>query len=202
MNKTIGGLIAGAIAVVASAVVVVFVVSDSDDEISKASRGEPPTVGQMQNFLIASSRFPGPEANWSDGNGGTVSLADFRGKVVLVNFWASWCAPCLRELPSLNALQKDLGSDQFEVVAINIDVQGKRVAEPFAERLNLDALDLYLAPSPPGRFSRGVGVQVMPTTVLYDRAGLEIGRMQGPAEWNGADAKNLMQFYFDERPAG
>ena len=165
-----------------------------DDSV--ASRSDPPTVGQMQNFLIASERLPGSEATWSDGQGTTVTLADFRGKVVLVNFWASWCAPCLRELPSINALQEDLGGDQFEVVAINIDQQGKRVAEPFAERLKLDALELYLDPR--GRISRGVGVQVMPTTILYDRDGLEIGRMEGPAEWDQADSKKLMQFYIDE----
>ena len=198
MNKTIGGIVAGAAAVVA-VVAMVFVVSGSDDD-SVASRGDPPTRGQMQNFLIAGSRLPGPTQTWSDGEGKTITLADFRGKVVLVNFWASWCAPCLRELPSINALQEDLGGDQFEVVAINIDQQGKRVAEPFAERLKLDALELYLDPR--GRISRGVGVQVMPTTILYDREGLEIGRMEGPAEWDQADAKRLMQFYIDERPAG
>jgi len=193
MNKTIGGIVAGAAALVA-VLVVVFVVSGSDDSV--ASRGDPPTRGQMQNFLIAGARLPGPTQTWSDGDGKTITLADFRGKVVLVNFWASWCAPCLRELPSINALQEDLGSDQFEVVAINIDQQGKRVAEPFAQRLKLDALELYLDPR--GRISRGVGVQVMPTTILYDRDGLEIGRMEGPAEWDQADAKKLMQFYIDE----
>lgn len=197
MNKTIGRILAGAAAVVA-VVVVVFVVSGSDDE-AVAGRGSPPTDGQMQNFLIASSRLPGPTQTWGNGDGKTVTLADFRGKVVLVNFWASWCAPCLRELPSVNALQQELGSDQFEVVAINIDQQGKRVAEPFAQRLKLDALDLYLDPR--GRISRGVGVQVMPTTILYDRAGFEIGRMEGPAEWNETDAKKLMQFYIDEPAA-
>lgn len=194
MNKTIGGIVAGAAAVVA-VVVVVFIVSGSDND-SVAGRGDPPTRGQMQNFLIAGARLPGPTQTWSDGDGKTITLADFRGKVVLVNFWASWCAPCLRELPSVNALQKDLGGDQFEVVAINIDQQGKRVAEPFAERLKLDALELYLDPR--GRISRGVGVQVMPTTILYDRDGLEIGRMEGPAEWDQADSKKLMQFYIDE----
>ena len=197
MNKKIGGILAGAASVVA-VVVVVFVVSGSDDD-SVTSRGDPPTGGQMQNFLIAGARLPGPTQTWSNGDGQTVSLEDFRGKVVLVNFWASWCAPCLRELPSVNALQRDLGSDQFEVVAINIDQQGKRVAEPFAQRLKLDDLELYLDPR--GRISRGVGVQVMPTTVLYDRNGLEIGRMEGPAEWDQADAKKLMQFYIDEPPA-
>ncbi len=197
MNKKVGGLLAGAVAVVAAVVVVVFVVSGSDDESSTA--GRPPTVGQMQNFLIASARLPGPTQTWGTGSGGTVSLADFRGKVVLVNFWASWCAPCLRELPSVNALQQEMGSDQFEVVAINIDKEGKRIAEPFAKRLDLDSLELYLDPR--GRISRGVGVQVMPTTVLYDRNGLEIGRMEGPAEWDQKDAMRLMQFYIDETSA-
>ncbi len=197
MNKTIGGIVAGVAAVVAVGVGV-FVVSGSDNK-SVAGRGDPPTRGQMQNFLIAGARLPGPTQTWRNGDGKTIALADFRGKVVLVNFWASWCAPCLRELPSVNALQKDLGSDQFEVVAINIDQQGKRVAEPFSERLKLDALELYLDPR--GLISRGVGVQVMPTTILYDRDGLEIGRMEGPAEWDQADSKKLMRFFIDEASA-
>ncbi len=195
MNKKIVGMLAGVAGAALVVAVVVFFLSGSDDD-SVAGRGGPPIDGQMQNFLIASERLPGPEATWSDGKGTTVTLADFRGKVVLVNFWASWCAPCLRELPSVNALQQDLGGSQFEVVAINIDKEGKRVAAPFAERLKLDALELYLDPR--GRISRGAGVQVMPTTILYDRNGLEIGRMEGPAEWNEADAKKLMQFYIDE----
>ena len=193
MNKKIVGMLAGVAGAALVVAVVVFFPSDDD---SVTGRGGPPIDGQMQNFLIASERLPGPEATWSDGKGTTVTLADFRGKVVLVNFWASWCAPCLRELPSVNALQQDLGGSQFEVVAINIDKEGKRVAAPFAERLKLDALELYLDPR--GRISRGAGVQVMPTTILYDRNGLEIGRMEGPAEWDEADAKKLMQFYIDE----
>ncbi len=122
-----------------------------------------------------------------------MTLADFRGKVVLVNFWASWCSPCLRELPSIDRLQNALASDDFTVIAINIDREGKLVAEAFANRLELKHLDLYMDPG--GIVGRDVGVNVMPTTVLFGRDGKEIGRMEGPAEWDASEAQALILYY-------
>ena len=191
MNTRVGGLVA-AVAVVVIAVAALFLFRPD----SGGPGGAPPVVGQVQNFIPASVPRQGPDAAWTNGNGDQRTLADFAGKVVMVNFWASWCAPCLRELPSIDRLQAKMASDDFTVVAINIDREGLQVAQPFAQRLNLSSLSLYLDPR--SIVSRAMGVQVMPTTVLYDRTGRELGRLEGSAEWDTPEAQALLQYYIDE----
>ena len=191
MNTRVAGLVA-AVAVVVIAVAALFLFRPD----TGGSAGGPPIAGQVQNFIAASAARQGPNVELVNGNGDPRRLADFEGKVVMVNFWASWCAPCLRELPSIDRLQAKMASDDFTVVAINIDQEGLQVAEPFARRLNLPSLSLYLDPR--GIVSRAMGVQVMPTTVLYDRKGRELGRLEGGAEWDTPEAQALLQYYIDE----
>jgi thiol-disulfide isomerase/thioredoxin len=152
-------------------------------------------VGEVRNFELAQERRTAPAEAWHDAAGAAVSLGDFRGQVVLLNLWASWCAPCLRELPSLNALQAGLGGGDFRVIALNIDRDGEKSARPMVQRLELDRLELYLDPE--NRLPRELGIRVMPTTILYDRGGREIGRLQGPAEWNAPEAQGLISFFVD-----
>lgn len=192
MKNRVGGL-AAAVVVVVIAVAALFLFRP--DPGGAADSG-PPITGQVQNFIPASATRQGPDVAWTNGNGDSRTLADFRGKVVMVNFWASWCAPCLRELPSIDRLQAIMAGDDFTVVAINIDQEGLRVAQPFAQRLNLASLSLYLDPR--SIVSRAMGVQVMPTTVLYDRTGRELGRLEGSAEWDTPEAQALLQYYIDE----
>lgn len=175
--------------ILAAAVVVVLLVGlPSGDD-----RSDLRIEGQVQNFIV--NERPGPDTEWRSGDGAKVSLADFNGKVVMVNFWATWCAPCIRELPSINRLQATLGGDDFTVVAINIDTGGKAVAAPFAKRLEIDNLDLYLDPR--GSTSRAMGVNVMPTTVVYDRQGKEVGRLEGGAEWDSPEALALLRWFIE-----
>ncbi|MEQ8246231.1 MAG: TlpA disulfide reductase family protein [Alphaproteobacteria bacterium] len=155
----------------------------------------PRVEGQVQHFVLAPR--PTPQTEWRDATGGKVSLADFNGKVVMVNFWATWCAPCVRELPSIDRLQAELGGDDFTVVAINIDTGGEAIAAPFAKRLALDNLALYLDPR--GAASRAMGVNVMPTTVVFDRRGKEVGRLEGGAEWDSPEALALLRWFIDNR---
>jgi thiol-disulfide isomerase/thioredoxin len=162
--------------ILAATIIVVFLVGSRGGDDASSFRVE----GQVQNFLLGNR--PGPDAQWRSGEGAKVSLADFTGKVVMVNFWATWCAPCIRELPSINRLQAVLGGDDFTVVAINIDTGGEAVAAPFSRRLKISNLDLYIDPR--GATSRAMGVNVMPTTVIYDRGGQEVGRLEGGAEWD------------------
>jgi len=177
--------------ILAAAVAVVLMLS-----YQNAARTGPELVGQVNAFSLGER--PGHDVAWRDEGGNEVTLADFRGKVVMVNYWATWCAPCIRELPSIDRLQAELGGEDFTVVAINIDRGGKGVAAPFAERLALKNLALYLDPR--NLTTRAIGVNVMPTTIIYDRAGQEVGRMEGGAEWDAPEAKALMRWFMD-RPA-
>ena len=174
----------------AAAVAVIFLVGSHDGDEFSGLRIE----GQMQNFLLGDR--PGPDTRWRRLEGARVSLADFSGKIVMVNFWATWCAPCIRELPSINRLQALLGGNDFTVVAINIDAGGEAVAAPFAKRLKISNLDLYLDPR--GATSRAMGVKVLPTTVVYDRDGQEIGRLEGGAEWDSAEALALLRWFIND----
>ncbi len=123
-----------------------------------------------------------PEVGFSDGVGRALTLDDFLGKVVVLNLWATWCAPCVREMPSLDRLQGALGGPGFEVVALSLDRGGAPVVDRFYQKYGLVNLGKYLDPG--SRSTAALGVRGLPTTVLIDARGREIGRVQGPAEWD------------------
>lgn len=155
----------------------------------------PPQAGEMERFVLADTDVGRSEISWMDANGKAVTLENFSGKMVLLNYWASWCPPCLAELPSLNRLQTKLGGDEFTVVAVNTDQGGKPVAEQFSARLRLDALDLYLDPQ--SRSFQMLGARVMPITYLFDRQGTLLGLLRGSAEWDSPDALALMNYFIN-----
>lgn len=155
----------------------------------------PKLVGQMQNFQLANRLITGPDLSWADRSGRTVKLSDFEGKVVLFNYWASWCGPCQRELPGIDRVQAKLGGDNFEVVALNIDREGKIVALKFAKRLRLENLKLYLDPK--SVTARSLGLRAMPTTYMFDRKGNLLGRLEGGAEWDTPEAHALIRYFID-----
>ena len=152
-------------------------------------------TGEMADFVYAATERKAPEAAFQFGDA-EMSLADFRGKTILVNFWATWCAPCLKELPSLDALQGAVGSDEFEVVAIAADPKGPDAARDYLDRLNIKNLKLYTDQRLRLASSVG-GANVLPVSVLYDRRGNEIGRLTGEADWAGADARRLVTNVID-----
>ena len=128
---------------------------------------------------------------FEDEAGGRKSLSDFKGKAVLLNLWATWCLPCRHEMPSLDRLQKEMGSDQFEVVALSLDRAGREAARKFFDEINVQNLKLYIDPTmKAGNGLRAVG---MPTTILIGKDGKELGRLPGPAQWDSAAAKTLIQ---------
>lgn len=181
--------------IVAAILIVLIVVAGLIFGFGDPARHGPKYTGQMQNFVLTKGRADPPAETWRDADGTSVSLKDFRGKVVLLNFWASWCAPCLRELPSINALQAKLGGDKFQVVALNLDRNGAKAALPMIERLKLDRLKLQLDPE--SKVAVDLGVSVMPTTIVYDAAGRELGRLKGAAEWNSPEALELVSYFID-----
>jgi thiol-disulfide isomerase/thioredoxin len=134
-----------------------------------------------------------------DDDSKAASLTDFRGKVVLLNIWATWCGPCRVEMPTLDRLQAMLGGPDFEVVALSIDQGGVPVVKDFYEELELKALRIFVDPSmtaPVALNTLGV-----PTTLLINREGQEIGRYTGPAEWDSPKVEALIRWYQKNRGA-
>lgn len=152
--------------------------------------------GEMVAFSFVDKRLVVPESPFFDEEGNELSLADFRGRVVLVNLWATWCAPCLEEMPTLDLLQGHMASEDFEVVAISVDKAGVEKSRQFLDDLGVEHLDLYSDPAMKLNFA--LSVYGLPTTLLLDREGREIGRLTGTADWDGPYVHKFLQHFIDE----
>jgi thiol-disulfide isomerase/thioredoxin len=153
-------------------------------------------VGPMAAFLVKADRPVVPDLAFKDSTGSEVKLSKWQGRVVLLNLWATWCAPCRREMPTLNDLQKQLGSKDFEVVALSVDRKGIEASAAFLKDTGADALGLYIDETATSlNMLQALG---LPVTLLIDRKGREIGRLLGPAEWNSAEALALMKAALSE----
>jgi thiol-disulfide isomerase/thioredoxin len=148
-------------------------------------------TGALAAFLVKPERKPVPDAAFQDAAGKPLKMSDWKGRVVLVNLWATWCAPCRKEMPDLAQLQKELGSDQFEVVAISVDRKGVEASSAFLKETGADALKLYAEPTT--TIVNELQVIGLPVTILIDRQGNEIGRLLGPAHWASPEAKALIK---------
>lgn len=146
-------------------------------------------------FILHEQPRPLPEVVFEDQSGTTLRLADFRGRVVLLNLWATWCAPCRREMPTLDRLQAMLGGPAFEVVALSVDREGVPPVAAFYEELGLEALAIYVDSST--RAMRALGALGLPTTLLLDREGNEVGRLLGPAEWDSPEMVAFIRDYLE-----
>ncbi len=143
-----------------------------------------PAVGAeapLGQFIPASPPRPSPQVSFSDPTGKAVSLEDFAGKLVLVNLWATWCAPCREEMPSLARLQTRLG-DKITILAISEDMGGGKAVEPFIAKLGLKEVKTYLDPK--NAVGQAFKVDGLPTSFLIDRQGRVLGRVEGGAEWD------------------
>jgi thiol-disulfide isomerase/thioredoxin len=153
------------------------------------SRGRPGPAGPehsaaaaapLGQFIPATAPKPAPPVSFTSLSGQTASLASFDGKLVVLNLWATWCAPCRREMPSLDRLQSRFG-EQIAVVAVSEDLGGNKVVAPFVAKLGLSALKTYLDPN--SAVGQAFKVDGLPTTFLIDRRGQVLGRVEGEADW-------------------
>jgi thiol-disulfide isomerase/thioredoxin len=136
------------------------------------------TLGQ---FSPAAAPRPAPEVAFTDMDGKPAGFADFRGKPSVVNLWATWCQPCLREMPSLERLQEKLAG-KLIVAAISQDRGGEKAVTPFLAKLGLDKVKVYLDPK--SEVGKALGVRGLPTSIVLDAEGREVGRVEGAAEWD------------------
>jgi len=160
-----------------------------------AARLAPLARGEVAALNIASNPHQLPDLAFTDASGKPVKLVDFRGRTVLLNLWATWCVPCRKEMPALDALQGKLGGDKFEVVAVNIDTRNPDKPKAWLEDVGIKRLGYYADPSAKVfQDLKAVGKAVgMPTTLLIDPNGCELGVLAGPAEWASDDAIKLIE---------
>lgn len=158
---------------------------------SRAQATHPLATGAMTTFVFKPTPEPLPDIQFLNGDSAPVSLASFKGKVVVLNIWATWCAPCREEMPGLDELQAELGSDKFEVVALAIDKGGIEGAKKFLTDIKTTRLAVFADPTA----KEGTRLKVigMPTTILIDAEGREVGRLIGPAQWDSPEAKRLIE---------
>jgi thiol-disulfide isomerase/thioredoxin len=140
-----------------------------------------------------------PEIRFADEQGRELTFADFRGRVVLLNIWATWCGPCRKEMPTLDRLQARFGGENFLVIPLSIDREGVAAVRRFYEKLGLEKLAIYVDPS--GKGSRALAILGVPATLLIDRQGRETARKMGAAELDGPEMVSLVERTIHARSA-
>ena len=165
------------------------------EALAVAQRVAPLARGEVAAFAVADRAQRLPDLAFQDAAGNPLHLADWRGRTVLLNLWATWCVPCRKEMPALDALQGKLGSDKFEVVAVNIDTRNLDKPKAWLSEVGIARLGYY-SDSSAKVFQdlKAVGKAIgMPTTLLIDPNGCELGTLAGPAEWASEDAVRLIE---------
>ncbi|MEL6414237.1 MAG: TlpA disulfide reductase family protein [Pseudomonadota bacterium] len=166
---------------------------------SKGSNRDPVAklvTGQLAKLDLSDRGAAGATAPFVDIDGNSLTLQDFQGQSVLINFWATWCGPCEREMPSLAALERSRGDEAFKVIAISVDSpEDTDYAKQRLRELSGGVLEFYtLADGPDGWnvvYDMGAGGG-FPTTILYGKDGLKIGKIEGEADWASYEAVALV----------
>jgi thiol-disulfide isomerase/thioredoxin len=158
-------------------------------------RMAPLSRGEVAAVAVAADPHRVPELAFRDGSGRDRTLAEWRGRTVLFNLWATWCVPCRREMPALDALQARLGGPSFEVVAVNIDTRDPEKPKAWLKEVGITRLAYYADPSAKAfQDLKAAGKAFgMPTTLLIDPQGCELAVLAGPAEWAGEDAVKMVR---------
>ena len=163
--------------------------------VATAGRVAPLARGEVAGVVVASRPLQLPDLAFRDANGGERHLAEWHGRTVLLNLWATWCVPCRKEMPALDELQGKLGGPPFEVLSINIDTRDAAKPRNWLKEVGITRLGYYADASAKvfqdlKLVGRAIG---MPTTILVDPVGCEIGTIAGPAEWASEDALKLVR---------
>lgn len=199
-RRLIAAGIAGTAAVLAAVYVIVGPHGNTDDtqscalEMELAEQTRPFATGEVAAFRPAERPLGLSDLTFDGPDGNPVRIGDFEDRTILLNLWATWCAPCRKEMPALDKLQAEMGSGDFKVVAVNLDRGGPGKPKAFWKEIGVSRLDYYSDASN-GLLkdlkakARATG---LPTTILVGPSGCEIGTMYGPAEWASDEAKALL----------
>ena len=168
---------------------------DCAGAVETARKMRPLVHGEVAAVALAEKPVRVPDLAFRDGNGKPVKLSDFRGRTLLVNLWATWCVPCRKEMPALDALMGQVGGNDFTVVAINIDTRDPEKPKKFLADIGAKNLPYFEDASGNvfqdlKRAGRALG---LPTSILVDKKGCEIGHIAGPAEWASDEAIKLVK---------
>jgi thiol-disulfide isomerase/thioredoxin len=160
-----------------------------------AERLKPLAKGELAAIGVSDAPKPAPVINFTGPDGQAKTLADFKGKTVLVNLWATWCVPCRQEMPALDKLQTELGGPDFEVVAINVDTRNPDKPKAWLQENGIRSLAYHADPA--GKLlqtlQKSGHVVGLPTTFVVDASGCEVALLKGPAEWSSPDALAFMR---------
>jgi thiol-disulfide isomerase/thioredoxin len=160
-----------------------------------AARLKPLAEGELAAIGVRQTPKPPPAISFEGPDGRPMSLADFKGKTILVNLWATWCVPCRQEMPALDKLQADLGGTDFQVVAINVDTRNREKPKAWLRENGIRNLAYHADPE--GKLlqilQKSGHVVGLPTTFVVDGSGCEIALLKGPAEWASPDALAFMK---------
>ena len=178
-----------------SAVLYTALVLGANAAHADIAAAEAARTGTMKK-LIFSEPADVSSKTFTDPAGGEFTLADFQGKHVLVNFWATWCAPCRKEMPMLSEIQTDFGGDDFEVVTIATGRNLPPAIDRFFAEIGVENLPKYLDPR--SALARDMAVLGLPITLILNPNGQEIARMRGDAEWNGESARAVLKALLTE----
>ncbi|SFR97983.1 TlpA disulfide reductase family protein [Yoonia litorea] len=151
--------------------------------------------GDMRKLIFHSEPWEGSSTAFTHEDGSEMTLAEFEGQVVVLNFWATWCAPCRKEMPHLSALQSEMGGDDLQVVTVATGRNARPAMERFLEEIGVDNLPLHTDNR--SSLARSMGVLGLPATIILDREGNELGRMQGEADWSSDNATAILSRIVD-----
>jgi thiol-disulfide isomerase/thioredoxin len=152
----------------------------------------------LPQFIPTTPPRPVPDVAVETRTGERVPLSDLKGRPILINFWATWCGPCISEMPALDALAAERANTPLAIMAVSEDRKGESVVAPFLHKLRLGNLPIYLDPQT--KALAAFGSDALPTTVLIDRKGREVGRLMGAASWDSAAAHRLIDRLISPNP--
>ncbi len=182
MRKLLSALLYTAIAAVANA--------GHADDIAALREGD------MRKLIVHSAPVAGSDVPFTAEDGSEMTLAAYEGKYVVLNFWATWCAPCRKEMPMLSAMQAELGGDTFEVVTIATGRNPRPAMERFFAEIEVDNLPLHTDARQ--SLARSLGILGLPITLILNPEGQEIARLQGDADWSSDSAYAIIEALLDD----